>query len=250
MVAPVQPTPINGIADYDSVSFEAKNGETVVTMKKREGGKDYWVTLTFYKPIDEGTIRDYLAAKEAKDKIEQMIKQYGVFETVYGGKKDFRLESAGNELYLNYVGKKGALNRLKMSESDFEITFYQMLESYQKKIDAANKAKKQDREKKFRDKKKAINDLKEKFLPFSKIRATPAQPDPRPAGPAINVGAAQQPVAQAAGQGPGQQLAGGPPLAVPPAQQAAGGPPPVGHQVPAAPAGQQVQAAQAPPANA
>lgn len=238
MAAPIQSTPLNGIAGYEEASFVTNDSDTFVTLKKREDGKDYWVTLTFYKPIDEANIRSYLAAKEAKDKIEQMVKQYAVFEGVYGQKQNFRLESTGNQLHLLYKGKKnGAMKRLDMSESEFERTFFLKSDDYQKKIDEANKAKKNDREKKFRDKKKAFVDLKEKFRPLAKILATPAHPAPRPKDPSIRVGAAPQTAgnqaAPAAGQAPApaQQQAVIPPQALPtpaapaPAQQQAVIPP-------------------------
>lgn len=271
MAAPVQPTPLNGIAGYESATIVNNQTDTVVTLKKKERGKDYWVTLTFYRPIDEANIRSYLAAKEAKEKIEQMVKQYGVFESGYGSKKDFKLESTGIQLYINYIGKKGGLKRLNISESEFELTFFHKAEEYQKKIEDAVKAKKNDREKKFRDKKIALNAIKEKFRPLSKILATPAHPDPRPADPAIRVGAAPQqaaPGALALQQAPGEQAAANPNPAQqipeqiaggqPPAQQAGGGPAPAQQQVPAPPAGgqtapvlkQQVPAATAAPANA
>jgi len=226
MAAPVQPTPLNGIAGYESVSYVINQSETFVTMKKTEGGKEYSVTLTFYQPIDEANIRSYLASKETKDKIVQMVKQYGVFEAVYAEKKDFRLEATGKKLYLVYTGKKDISKRLNMSEDDFELAFHSKLESYQKKIDDARGSKKTDRERKFTTKKEAFGKLREGFRPLSKSLEALAHPGPKPTDPAIHVGAArpQAPAGNPAAPAPAPVAPAAPVPAVQPAPAAQAAP--------------------------
>ncbi|MCE5317230.1 MAG: hypothetical protein LLG04_07695 [Parachlamydia sp.] len=234
MAAPVQPAPLNGISGFDSVTYVTNQSETFVSMKKMEGGKEYWVTLTFYKPIDEANIRSYLASKETKDKIVQMVKQYEVFEAVYAGKKDFKLEATGKKLYLVYTGKNNS-KRLNMSEVDFELSFQGKLEAYQKKIDQARDAKKTDRQRKFTTKKEAFGKLREGFRPISKILEAPAHPDPKPTDPAIHVGAArpQTPAGNPAAPAPAPVAPPAPVPAVQPAPAQQQAPAPIAQPAPA-----------------
>lgn len=173
--APLYDQALKGVPGYAAATYSKVDDVTTVTLKKEEGSKVCWITLSFKKPIDEARLTSYLNQKETKEKIEQMVKIYFVFEPIYGAKKDFKITSFGERIDLHYTSLiKDAKKRLDLSEKEFQTTWHKKLENYKAKVEKAEKDQNGERHKKFKAKKDAFYKLFEKFHPLSKTLKLPA----------------------------------------------------------------------------
>src|ERR1700722_7612305 len=115
---PNKPEILTGIKGYDSGSYQTHGETTVVSLKKTDGTKEYYVTVTFDKPMDKDKIVEFLNEQQTKTKVDALAQQLDILADAYGKKKDFRLESSGDETFLRYTtGKKGKPKEFNLNEN-------------------------------------------------------------------------------------------------------------------------------------
>lgn len=175
---------------FDTATYKrTQSNATIVTLQKKEGGKDHWITVTFQKPIDEDEIVQFLNTKNSKEKIEQLVKQFDLFLPLYGGKANFHIESMGKNTYLFFEkSKKKETKRIDLSESKYQETQYRMAEDYQRKIKAAQDSNDEAKLTKLNEKKDKFLRVMKEFAKISKTIKTPLPKADEDQGPAFQLG--------------------------------------------------------------